>query len=80
MGGGLMVVSHDCSFRVGVVRGARVSARASAPVLAGALNRIRAAGGGPVRVWGAVALPPDHRRRRPTCRCPAGGAVRGGRR
>ena len=35
MGGGLMVVSHDCSFRVGVVRGARVSARASAPVLAG---------------------------------------------
>ena len=80
MGGGLMVVSHDCSFRVGVVRGARAAARASAPVLAGALNRIRAAGGGPVRVWGQVALPPDHRRRRHTHLCPDGGAVRGGRR
>lgn len=80
MGGGLMVVSHDCSFRVGVVRDARADARASAPVLAGALNRIRAAGGGLVRVWGQVVLPPDHRRRRHTRLCPDGGAVRGGRR
>ena len=64
MGGGLIVVSHDCSFRVGVVRGARVAARASAPVPAGALNRTRAASGSLVRVWGQVVLFPDHRRRR----------------
>lgn len=63
---------------VGVVRGARVAARASALVLVGALNCIRAAGSGPVRVWGQVALPPDHRRRRHTHLCPAGGVVRGG--
>lgn len=63
---------------VGVVRGARATVRASALVLAGALNRVRAAGSGPVRVWGQVAPPPDHCRRRYTHLCPAGGAVRGG--
>lgn len=57
---------------VGVVRGARAAVRASALVFADALNRIRVAGGGPVRVWGQVAPPPDHCRRRYTHLCPAG--------
>lgn len=65
-------ISHLTCARTALIVGDRDACEQHLDALDCALRQylIRAASGGPVRVWGQVALPPDHRKTRCAHLCP----------